>query len=48
MSDTFSQKHRVEELRYVSAERRLEVAFEDGKRGPARSRSSRAGDTWAS
>ena len=30
MSDSFSQKHRVEELRYVSAERRLEVAFEDG------------------
>ena len=29
MSDPFSQKHRVEELRYVSAERRLEVAFED-------------------
>lgn len=32
MSDSFSQKHRVEELRYVSAERRLEVAFEDGRR----------------
>ena len=31
MNDTFSQKHRVEELRYVSAERRLEVAFADGK-----------------
>jgi DUF971 family protein len=30
MSDSFSQKHRVEELRYVGAERRLEVAFEDG------------------
>ncbi len=32
MIDSFSQKHRVEELRYVSAERRLEVAFEDGRR----------------
>jgi DUF971 family protein len=31
MNDAFSQKHRVEELRYVSAERRLEVAFADGK-----------------
>jgi DUF971 family protein len=31
MSDSFSQSHRVEELRYVSAEHRLEVAFEDGK-----------------
>lgn len=30
-SDTFSQKHRVEELRYVGAERRLEVTFEDGR-----------------
>ena len=31
MSDSFSQKHRVEELRYVSAERRLDVTFEDGR-----------------
>ena len=31
MSDSFSQSHRVQELRYVSAERRLEVAF-DGRR----------------
>ncbi|MDX1575923.1 MAG: DUF971 domain-containing protein [Kiloniellales bacterium] len=31
MGDPFSQKHRVQELRYVSAERRLEVAFEDGR-----------------
>ncbi len=31
MSDSFSQKRRVEELRYVSAERRLEVTFEDGR-----------------
>jgi DUF971 family protein len=31
MSDSFSQSHRVQELRYVSAEHRLEVEFEDGK-----------------
>ena len=31
MSDTFSQRHRVQELRYVSAEHRLEVEFEDGR-----------------
>ena len=32
MNDGFSQKHRVEELRYLSAERCLEVDFADGKR----------------
>ena len=32
MTDAFSQKHRVEELRYVSAERQIEVVFADGKR----------------
>jgi DUF971 family protein len=31
MTDSFSQTHRVRELRYVSAERRLEVAFADGQ-----------------
>ena len=31
MNDSFSQSHRVQELRYVSAEHRLEVAFEDGR-----------------
>ncbi len=31
MSDSFSQSHRVQELRYVSAEHRLEVEFGDGR-----------------
>ena len=31
MNDSFSQSHRVQELRYVSAEHRLEVAFADGR-----------------
>ena len=32
MSDPHSAKHRAQEVRYVSAERRLEVDFEDGRR----------------
>jgi len=30
MSDSFSLKHRAREIRYISAEKRLEVDFEDG------------------
>jgi DUF971 family protein len=30
MSDAFSLKHRAREIRYISAEKRLEVDFEDG------------------
>jgi DUF971 family protein len=31
MNDDFSQAHRAVEIRYISAEQRLEVGFEDGK-----------------
>ena len=31
MSDPHSAKHRAQEVRYVSAQRRLEVDFEDGQ-----------------
>ncbi len=30
MSDSFSQTHRAAEIRYLSADKRLEVSFEDG------------------
>ena len=30
MSDAFSQTHRAAEIRYLSADKRLEVSFEDG------------------
>ena len=30
MSDSFALKHRALEIRYISAEKRLEVDFEDG------------------
>ena len=32
MNDAFSQTHRAVEIRYLSADKRLEVSFEDGSR----------------
>ena len=31
MNETFSAKHRAAEVRYISADKRLEVDFEDGR-----------------
>ena len=31
MNDTFSAKHRAAEVRYIAADKRLEIDFEDGR-----------------